>query len=335
MSSYSGRANAASRIHALEAQRKSHQQQVQQRKQQIVSASSNVLRKAVANNFHSCSDTVDPVKSHTVGLVSHNHLKAQAQLFQRATHDDPSPHQQPTQPTRSVAVPTKKLKPKRSALSFLQHSDQSDSDSHSSSSPCSSEQRQSAATNQPKRKRLRKDPHVDTHFLPDTHLEKAQQQERERLKQQWIQQQQLIKSQTVRITYSFWDGTGHRKFINCKKGTTIGHFLSMVQAQVKQLRNTTAESLMFIKEDLIIPHHYSFYDFIVSKARGKSGPLFSFDVVEDVRLVADASKEKEDAHAAKVVERRWYDRNRHIFPASRWEVYDPTKKFSKYTIHGQ
>lgn len=66
----------------------------------------------------------------------------------------------------------------------------------------------------------------------------------------------------------------------------------------------------------------------------KSGPLFSFDVVEDVRLIADATKEKEDAHAAKVVERRWYERNRHIFPASRWEVYDPTKTYSRYTIHG-
>ena len=42
---------------------------------------------------------------------------------------------------------------------------------------------------------------------------------------------------------------------------------------------------MFIKEDLIIPHHYTFYDFIVTKARGKSGPLFTFDVVEDIRLM--------------------------------------------------
>lgn len=66
----------------------------------------------------------------------------------------------------------------------------------------------------------------------------------------------------------------------------------------------------------------------------KSGPLFDFDVVEDVRLVSDARKEKEDTHAAKVIQRRWYERNRHIFPASRWEVYDPTKVYSVYTIHG-
>jgi hypothetical protein len=94
---------------------------------------------------------------------------------------------------------------------------------------------------------------------------------------------------------------------------------------------------MYVKEDLIIPHHYSFYDFIVTKviwlhkakiictlnrvvvqARGKSGPLFSFDVHDDVRIVSDASVEKDESHAGKVLLRSWYERNKHIFPASRY-----------------
>jgi len=40
------------------------------------------------------------------------------------------------------------------------------------------------------------------------------------------------------------------------------------------------------------------------------------------------------SHAAKVVERRWYERNKHIFPASRWEIFDPAIKRDRYTIHG-
>lgn len=56
------------------------------------------------------------------------------------------------------------------------------------------------------------------------------------------------------------------------------------------------------------------------QARGKSGPLFDFGVHEDLRVVNDASREKNESHAGKVVERHWYDRNKHIFPASRWEV---------------
>lgn len=65
------------------------------------------------------------------------------------------------------------------------------------------------------------------------------------------------------------------------------------------------------------------------------------------------------SHAGKIVTRGWYERNKHIFPASRWEVvsaaapavlcgavltvllccvarcsvqYDPSLKFDKYTI---
>jgi len=85
---------------------------------------------------------------------------------------------------------------------------------------------------------------------------------------------------------------------------------------------------------LLLPlgQHYTFYDFIVNKARGKSGPLFNFDVHDDVRLLADATKEKDESHAGKVVERSWYNRNKHIFPASRWEVFDPEKSYGKYTI---
>lgn len=32
--------------------------------------------------------------------------------------------------------------------------------------------------------------------------------------------------------------------------------------------------MMFIKADTIIPHQYTFYDLIVTKAEGKSGTLF-------------------------------------------------------------
>lgn len=40
------------------------------------------------------------------------------------------------------------------------------------------------------------------------------------------------------------------------------------------------------------------------------------------------------SHAGKVVERSWYNRSKHIFPASRWEVYDPAKDYGSYKIGG-
>jgi protein FAM50 len=37
----------------------------------------------------------------------------------------------------------------------------------------------------------------------------------------------------------------------------------------------------------------------------------------------------DDPALTKVVDRRWYERNKHIFPASVWEEFDPTKDYSK------
>ena len=88
-------------------------------------------------------------------------------------------------------------------------------------------------------------------------------------------------------------------------------------------------------DPLLIPldsQHYTFYEFIVSKARGKSGPLFSFDVHDDVRMVSDATVEKDESHAGKIVERGWYNRNKHVFPSNRWETYDPEKDYGSYSI---
>jgi hypothetical protein len=31
--------------------------------------------------------------------------------------------------------------------------------------------------------------------------------------------------------------------------------------------------LLYVKEDLIIPHQHTFYELIINKARGKSGPV--------------------------------------------------------------
>jgi len=190
----------------------------------------------------------------------------------------------------------------------------------------------SADSPAPKRSRLKKNPNVDTSFLPDREREEAERKERERLRLEWLAKQESIKTEDIEIVYSYWDGSGHRKSVQCKKGDDIGSFLEKCRAQFPELRGVSVDNLMYVKEDLIIPHHYTFYDFIVNKARGKSGPLFNFDVHDDVRLLADATKEKDESHAGKVVERSYYQRNKHIFPASRWEVFDPEKNYGKYSI---
>jgi len=186
------------------------------------------------------------------------------------------------------------------------------------------------------RKRFGMNPDVDTTFLPDRDRDEQENEMREKLRLEWEQRQKLIKEEEIEITYSYWDGSGHRKNITMKKGNSIYQFLvkvlEAIRSEFPELKTVTADQLMYVKEDLIIPQTNTFYDFIVSRARGKSGPLFSFDAHEDVRMISDATIEKDESHAGKVVLRNWYERNKHIFPASRWEPYDPTKTYEKYSV---
>lgn len=183
-----------------------------------------------------------------------------------------------------------------------------------------------------------KDPSVNTSFLPDRAREAAEAAERARLREEWLAQQAALKAQPLQVTYSYWDGSGHRRSVTIRQGDTIGAFLRAVREQLapefRELKSASVDGMLYVKEDLIMPHSLTFHELIVSRARGKSGPLFHFDVHDDVRAAGDARLEKDEAHAGKVLERHWYDKNKHIFPASRWEVYDPAKDYGRYTIHG-
>ncbi|KAJ4487770.1 XAP5, circadian clock regulator-domain-containing protein [Lentinula aciculospora] len=279
----------------------------------------------------------DSLKYSTVGLV---HLEE----FQQKRKELEEAKAREAARTNELKDDIKKVKKRKKAtkatLSFAM--DDEGEGGEESSSKDSSEPRRSASKDKEgadgddarakKRSKFRKNPNVDTSFLPDREREEAERKERERLRQEFLRKQEELKTEDIEITYSFWDGSGHRKSVVCKKGDSISTFLDKCRQQFPELRGVSVDNLMYVKEDLIIPQHYTFYDFIVNKARGKSGPLFNFDVHDDVRLLADATKEKDESHAGKVVERSYYQRNKHIFPASRWEVFDPEKNYGKYTI---
>jgi hypothetical protein len=64
-----------------------------------------------------------------------------------------------------------------------------------------------------KRSRSHKNPDVDTSFLPDREREEAERRERERLRLEWLAKQERMKKEDMEITYSYWDGSGHRKSV--------------------------------------------------------------------------------------------------------------------------
>lgn len=64
-----------------------------------------------------------------------------------------------------------------------------------------------------KRGKFRKNPDVDTSFLPDREREEAERKERERLRLEWLAKQEDIKQEEIEVVYSYWDGSGHRKSV--------------------------------------------------------------------------------------------------------------------------
>ena len=64
-----------------------------------------------------------------------------------------------------------------------------------------------------KRTKLGKNPAVDTSFLPDREREDAERKEREELRQEWLRKQEELKDENIEVTYSYWDGSGHRKSV--------------------------------------------------------------------------------------------------------------------------
>ncbi|KAH9951247.1 XAP5, circadian clock regulator-domain-containing protein [Amylocystis lapponica] len=308
---------------ALTKQRTQMREDFERQKQTLINETEKA--RPSSNRFVGQNDSMeDTLKKSTVGLVRLEDFQQRRKELEEAKAREAARTSELKEEQRKVK---KRKKAAKSTLSFALDDEEGDGNGDSPSPHDNGDGEQPA-----KRAKSRKNPNVDTSFLPDREREEAERRQREELRQEWLKKQEEMKLEEIEITYSFWDGSGHRKSVMCKKGDDISTFLEKCRQQLPELRGVGVDNLMYVKEDLIIPHHYTFYDFIVNKARGKSGPLFNFDVHDDVRMLADATIEKDESHAGKVVERSYYQRNKHIFPASRWEVYDPEKSYGQYTI---
>lgn len=72
-----------------------------------------------------------------------------------------------------------------------------------------------------KKAKSRKNPNVDTSFLPDREREEQERRDREDLRQEWLRKQEEMKNEDIEITYSFWDGSGHRKSVTVSCATLL------------------------------------------------------------------------------------------------------------------
>jgi len=328
---YVGTAQDAVRIRRLEKQREAERKRIQDLKNKSASAGGQTGLLQFGSGTSEILENA--FKKETVGLVTREQYVEKRVNLRTKMEEEEKEKLQKLQQEEEELEKQKRKKRRIKGPTRLSFADEIENETDEENASSDDGERKKHKLGQ-----LGKDPTVETSFLPDREREAEEQAERERLRKKWLTEQEHIRNEPLEITYSYWDGAGHRRVIQVRKGDTIAEFLRAVQQQLapefREIRTTSVENLLYVKEDLIIPHQHSFYELITNKARGKSGPLFHFDVHEDIRTTADATIEKDESHAGKVVERHWYEKNKHIFPASRWEIYDPTKKWERYTIHG-
>lgn len=329
MAHYKGAASEGGRAQILIKKRQKEQEEMEMKRKKI---EEDLSVGSIQNKFASHYDAVEQqLKSNTIGLVTLDEMKAkQETLIKQREKQLAKKNAEARLIEKEKEDKKRKEKMKIAALSFDPDEDEEEDEEEEE------ENEKEPVDILNKKKRLGMNPDVDTSFLPDRDREEAENKLREQIAQEWMQKQEHVKNEEIDITYSYWDGSGHRRQVRMKKGNSIQQFLQKcletLRREFNDLKAVTVDQLMYVKEDLIIPHHYTFYDFIVTKARGKSGPLFNFNVKDDIRIINDASVEKEESHAGKVCIRSWYERSKHIFPASRWEPYDPEKKWDSYSV---
>ncbi|THW65497.1 XAP5-domain-containing protein [Aureobasidium pullulans] len=199
-------------------------------------------------------------------------------------------------------------------------------------------------------------------------------QTREQLRKDFLVMQEAVKQTDFLLPFVFYDGTNiPGGQCRMKKGDMVWLFLDRarkVGAEVggsdkarREWARVGVDDLMLVKGDIIIPHHYEFYYFMVNKTIGYNGPLFPHSAEPTANTPLDTSASApagglsiptapsktskaqmqspavpdadlegfgDDSNSTKVVDRRWYERNKHIFPASTWEDFDPTKDYTNH-----
>ncbi|KAG7288245.1 hypothetical protein NEMBOFW57_007776 [Staphylotrichum longicolle] len=185
--------------------------------------------------------------------------------------------------------------------------------------------------------------------------------ERDALRKEFLLLQAAVKATEIAIPFVFYDGTNiPGGIVRVKKGDFVWLFLDKSRKVGAQLgvgadKNANArrdwarvsvDDLMLVRGTMIVPHHYEFYFFIINKTMGPGNKLlfdYSAEALPTVSAtagpgaaglgrapdLAQLEGASDDPTVTKVVDRRWYQRNKHIYPANVWQEFEPDKDYSK------
>jgi len=185
-----------------------------------------------------------------------------------------------------------------------------------------------------KKKKSMKNPSVNTAFLKKTDEEAREEADKLiQKKKQVLEQEERTRSEEMQFEFKFvlrasgplvTSQPTFNRTAKVKKGSSVEQFLKVErQALMKDTNESVSQNLIFIAAEFIVPDHLKFFELMQFKYTN-GVPIFIF------------SKDQKDPKEGKelpivpitVMERSWYEKNRHIYPQSRWEVFDDLKAYS-------
>lgn len=222
MAHYKGAASEAGRAMQLMKKREIAQQEIELRKKKI---EDDLKIHNIENKFATHYNAVEQqLKTSTIGLVTLNEMKAKQENIVKERERKLAQKEREKEQEKERALAAKqaeknKQKKQIQALSFNLDEDEVElSDEETESKIEKSKDDDDIG---PLVKKIKKNPDVDTSFLPDREREEEENRLREELRQEWARKQNALKEEEIEITFSYWDGSGHRRSVIMKKGKSL------------------------------------------------------------------------------------------------------------------
>ena len=161
-----------------------------------------------------------------------------------------------------------------------------------------------------------KDPLAETSFLHDDDREQKLDEEKQKLIEQFMEEQKRIQNETCEFVFAYSEYPNAKRSVRVKKSAYIGTIMNKCKAilvrDFKNLEHVPGEGLMFTKEALILPKECTIYDLIVDKVKGVNGELL-FDFVKQEEKIKNKNGIEETIEiyvdrgvAGRITERKRY-----------------------------
>jgi protein FAM50 len=173
---------AGSRAAKLTKQREKEKAEYEAIKNKIKEQNSATIGR-IDDKFNAASDVMEQeFRRRTVGLVSAEDFRRAREVAQETKNEHEKKQQELEKEVQEYKKKEKELKRKKMAatLSFGLDDDEEEEEAEEFAKPL---------------KKLAKDPNVETSFLPDRERDLQLERERQRLKEEWLQEQEKIKNE--------------------------------------------------------------------------------------------------------------------------------------------